>query len=60
MAPEPSFNELMLLVLSAGAFVMWVVSDVLEEQMLGRQRRARQKAAKRPTALPPARVHRGS
>lgn len=62
-----------MLILGAGAFVMWVVSDVLEEQLLGRPRRERQQAVKvrakaekrrassaRPAALPPARVHRGS
>lgn len=73
MASEPSFTEALLLVAGAGAFVMWVISDVLEEQLLGKQRRERQKAVrareqaeKRRTvkrtspALPAARVHRGS
>ena len=46
MASEPSFGEAILLILGAGAFVMWVVSDVLEEQMLGRTRRERQAAVK--------------
>ena len=73
MASEPSFTEAVLLIFGAGAFVMWVVSDVLEEQLLGKSRRERQKAVKareqaakrravkqpRP-ALPAARVHRGS
>lgn len=69
MATEPSFGEAILLILGAGAFVMWVVSDVLEEQMLGKTRRERQKAPRavanrnakrRPAAVPAARVHRGS
>ncbi len=69
MASEPSFGEAILLILGAGAFLMWVVSDVLEEQMLGKPRRERQKTARavanrnakrRPPALPAARVHRGS
>ncbi|MBL9017414.1 MAG: hypothetical protein JNL83_24715 [Myxococcales bacterium] len=73
MASEPSFTEALLLVAGAGAFVMWVISDVLEEQLLGQRRRERRKAVKArehaakrrtvkqpPPALPAARVHRGS
>lgn len=43
-------------------FLVWVVSDMLEEQLLGKPRRERQKAvkAKQPAAapLPRAQVHR--
>ena len=46
MATEPSFSDAILLVVGACAFLMWVVSDVLEEQMLGRPRRERQAAVK--------------
>lgn len=73
MASEPSFNEALLLIAGMGTFVMWVISDVLEEQLLGKTRRERRKAVKareqaakrrevkpRPTTLPAARVHRGS
>ena len=74
MASEASFTEAAALVLAFGAFLLWVVSDVLEEQMLGKPRRERGKAARareqapkrraaprpRDAALPSARVHRGS
>lgn len=63
------------LVFGAIAFLMWVVSDVLEEQLIGQKRRDRHRAVKqreraekrkapppgsRAPQLPRARVHRES
>ena len=46
MTSAPSFAELLLPILGAGMFVVWVVSDVLEEQLLGRVRRERQRVVR--------------
>jgi hypothetical protein len=65
---DPSFLESVGLVFGAIAFLMWVVSDVLEEQLIGKPRRERQRTVKararaekkRSAAvrLPRAQVHR--
>ncbi len=62
MASNPSFETLVVLLLGVTAFVSWVVSDVLEEQLIGRARRERQRAVKVRAAatLPRARVHQRS
>ncbi|CAN5871266.1 hypothetical protein BH11MYX3_BH11MYX3_35210 [soil metagenome] len=58
MASTPDFEYLALLVCGIGGFLGWVVSDVLEEQLLGRARRERQRAvrkvARRGRTSPPA------
>jgi hypothetical protein len=46
MASTPSFETLMLVLLGATMLVGLVISDVLEEQLLGRTRRERQRAVK--------------
>ena len=67
MTDDPSFMESVGLVFGAIAFVMWVVSDVLEEQLIGEKRRERRRAVKQraraekrraSTTLPRAHVHR--
>lgn len=68
MATTPSFAELLVVVFGVIMFVSWVISDVLEEQLLGRTRRDRQRAVRRhiptrpapPAALPRAHVRRTS
>ncbi len=75
MASTPSFETLLLVLLGATLLVGLVISDVLEEQLLGRTRRDRQRAVKQRergqrvrrvapdravTTLPRARVYRRS
>jgi len=63
MAETPSFEYLAALLVGVTMLVSWVISDALEEQLIGRARRVRQKAAKAiETAgpLPRARVHQRS
>jgi hypothetical protein len=60
MASTPSFMTLVVLLLGATMLVAWVVSRALEEQLLGRARRVRQRAVKVVGPLPRARVHQRS
>ncbi|MBL0218961.1 MAG: hypothetical protein IPQ07_34465 [Myxococcales bacterium] len=70
MASTPSFAELVVVVFGVIMFVSWVVSDVLEEQLLGQTRRDRQRAVRQRAvrrqlpvpraALPRAHVRRAS
>jgi hypothetical protein len=47
VASTPDFEYLALLICGIGGFFGWVVSDVLEEQLLGRVRRERQRAVRK-------------
>lgn len=57
MASSPSFETLAVLILAATLLGSWVISDVLEEQLIGRARRERQRKLKVVGPLPRARVH---
>ncbi len=46
MTDDTSFMESVGLVIGAIAFLMWVVSDVLEEQLIGKCRGERQRGVK--------------
>ncbi|MBA3463540.1 MAG: hypothetical protein H0T46_26525 [Deltaproteobacteria bacterium] len=46
MTDDTSFMESVGLVIGAIAFLMWVVSDVLEEQLIGEKRRERHRVVK--------------